>query len=86
MIWLRILILVLVLVALAVAVIPVLVLINLLGGGTGFGLCSGGLAACPQRYTSGPALAAYLTLLLMVVVGAIRVVTHLLRRLDRTPR
>ena len=83
MIWLRVLILILVVVALAVAVVPVLVLINLLGGGSGFGLCSAGLSACPQRYTSGPALAAYLTLTLMVVVGLIRVVSHLLRRMHR---
>jgi hypothetical protein len=81
MIALRVLILILILVALAVAVVPVMVLINLLGGGSGFGLCPGGLAACPQRYTSGPALAAYLTLTLMIVVGLIRVASHLLRRL-----
>ena len=81
MILLRLLILVLILLALGVAVVPVLVLINLLGGGTGFGLCPSGLSACPQRYTSGPALAAYLTLSLMIVVGLIRVVSHLLRRL-----
>lgn len=83
MILLRVLILVLILVALAVAIVPVMVLINLLSGGTGFGLCPGGLSACPQRYTSGPTLAAYLTLTLMVVVGLIRVVSHLLRRLRR---
>ena len=81
MVALRVLILILILVALAVAVVPVMVLINLLGGGSGFGLCPGGLAACPQRYTSGPALAAYLTLTLMIVVGLIRVASHLLRRL-----
>ena len=81
MILLRVLILVLILAALGVAVVPVMVLINLLGGGTGFGLCPQGLSACPQRYTSGPALATYLTLSLMVVVGLIRVVSHLLRRL-----
>ena len=52
MLVLRVLILVLILVALAVAVVPVMVLIDLLGGGTGFGLCPGGLAACPQRFTS----------------------------------
>jgi hypothetical protein len=83
MILLRVLILVLILVALAVAVVPVMVLINLLSDGTGFGICPGGLSACPLRYTSGPALAAYLTLTLMVVVGLIRVVSHLLRRLNR---
>ncbi|MGH8927225.1 MAG: hypothetical protein ACRDWH_02650 [Acidimicrobiia bacterium] len=85
MVSLRVVILVLVLVALAVAVVPVLVLIDLLGGGTGFGLCSGGLSACPQRYTSGPALATYLTLILLVVVGVIRLVTRLLRRVNRPP-
>ena len=83
MVLLRVLILILILVALAVAVVPVMVLINLLSGGSGFGLCPAGLSACPQRYTSGPALAAYLTLTLLVVVGLIRVVTHLLRRLHR---
>ena len=83
MVLLRVLILVPILVALAVAVVPVMVLINLLSGGSGFGLCPAGLSACPQRYTSGPALATYLTLTLLVVVGLIRVVTHLLRRLHR---
>ena len=83
MVLLRVLILVLILMALAVAVVPVMVLINLLSGGSGFGLCPAGLSACPQRYTSGPALATYLTLTLLVVVGLIRVVTHLLRRLHR---
>ena len=83
MILLRVLILILIVVALAVAVVPVMVLINLLSGGSGFGLCADGLSACPERYTSGPALAAYLTLTLLVVVGLIRVVSHLLRRLHR---
>ena len=80
---LRALILILVLAALVIAAVPVLVLINLLGGGTGFGLCAGGLKACPQRFTSGPTLAAYLTLSLLAVVALIRVVTHLLRRVRR---
>lgn len=83
MVLLRVLILALILVALAVAVVPVMVLINLLSDGTGFGMCPGGISACPLRYTSGPALAAYLTLTLMIVVGLIRVVSHLLRRLNR---
>jgi hypothetical protein len=83
MIPLRVLILILILLALAVAVVPVMVLINLLSGGSGFGLCPDGLSACPERYTSGPALATYLVLTLMLVVGLIRVVSHLLRRLHR---
>jgi hypothetical protein len=80
---LRALILILVLAALLIAAIPVLVLLNLLGGGTGFGLCAGGLSACPQSFTSGPALAAYLTVSLLTVVALIRVVTDLLRRVSR---
>lgn len=83
MVLLRVLILILILVALAVAVVPVMVLIDLLSDGSGFGLCPDGLSACPERYTSGPALATYLTLTLMIVVGLIRVVSHLLRRLHR---
>jgi hypothetical protein len=78
---LRALILILVLAALAIAAVPVLVLINLLGGGTGWGLCQGGLTSCPQRFTSGPAMAMFLTLSLLAVVALIRIVTHLLRRI-----
>jgi hypothetical protein len=83
MILLRILILILVLAALLIAAVPVLVLLDLLSGGTGGGLCPGGISSCPQRYTSGPALAAYLTLGLIAVVGLIRLISLLLRRLDR---
>ncbi|MGQ0850130.1 MAG: hypothetical protein ACT4OP_13675 [Actinomycetota bacterium] len=81
--WLRVVILLLVLAGLAIAALPVLVLLDLLGGGTGWGLCPAGLSGCPDRYTTGPVLAAYLMLALMVVVALIRVVSRLLRRLDR---
>ncbi|HUO46726.1 MAG TPA: hypothetical protein VM470_07835 [Acidimicrobiia bacterium] len=83
MIGLRVLILLLVLAALFIAAVPVLVLLDLLGGGTGGGLCPDGMAACPIRYTSGPALAMYLTLALMADVALIRMVSRLLRHLDR---
>lgn len=83
MLALRLLILVLVAAALVVAVLPVLVLLNLLGGGTGYGLCAGGLQACPERFTAGPTLALYLVLTLMIVVALIRLATHLYRRLQR---
>lgn len=83
MLALRLLILVLVVAALLVAALPVLVLLNLLGGGTGFGICAGGLQACPERFTAGPALAAYLVVILMTVVALIRVATRLYRRLAR---
>ena len=83
MVWLRALLLILVLLAVGLAALPVLVLLDLLRGGTGYGLCAGGLAACPERYTAGPALAVYLVLSLMAVVALIRIVTHLYRRLQR---
>jgi hypothetical protein len=83
MIALRVLILLLVLAALFISAIPVLILLDLLGGGTGGGLCQGGMTACPIRYTSGPALAMYLTLALLADVLLIRVVSRLLRHLDR---
>ena len=75
--------LLMVLLAIGLAALPILVLLDLLGGGTGYGLCEGGLAACPERYTAGPALAMYLVISLMVVVALIRIVTHLYRRLQR---
>lgn len=83
MVWVRALLVLLVLLAIGLAALPILVLLDLLGGGTGYGLCEGGLAACPERYTAGPALAMYLVISLMVVVALIRIVTHLYRRLQR---
>jgi hypothetical protein len=83
MVWLRALLLILVLLAVGLAALPVLVLLDLLRGGTGYGLCEGGLAACPERYTAGPALAVYLVLSLMAVVALIRIVTHLYRRIQQ---
>ena len=83
MLALRLLILVLVMAALLVAALPVLVLLDLLRGGTGYGLCAGGLQACPARFTAGPALAAYLVVILMIVVALIRLATHLYRKLQR---
>ncbi|HJU80799.1 MAG TPA: hypothetical protein VJ796_03530 [Acidimicrobiia bacterium] len=83
MVWVRALLLLLVLLAIGLAALPILVLLDLLRGGTGYGLCEGGLSACPERYTAGPALAVYLVISLMVVVALIRIVTHLYRRLQR---
>ena len=83
MIGLRLLILLLVLAALFVAAVPVLILLDLVGGGSGAGLCPGGLESCPLRYTSGPMLAVYLTIALLADVALIRGVSRLLRRLDR---
>jgi hypothetical protein len=81
--WLKLSIFALVALAIGLAAMPLLVLLNLMAGGTGFGLCSDGLSSCRRQYTSGPAMAAILTLGLMAVVAAIRVVSRLSRRLSR---
>lgn len=56
----------------AVAAVPLLALLDLVGGGTGWGLCPRGLAACRTSYFHGPELAAILTLVLFGLVGLLR--------------
>jgi hypothetical protein len=81
--WLKLAIFILVILAIGLAAMPLLVLLDLMSGGTGFGLCSDGLTSCRRQYTSGPELAAILTVGLMAVVAAIRMVSRLSRRLNR---
>lgn len=77
----RLAILVLVLVAIAIAVVPILVLIDLLDGGTGWGLCPEGLELCARPYSAGPELIVILTLGLFLTVAGIRLLLRLARRL-----
>lgn len=77
----RLAIFILVLVAIAIAVVPILVLIDLLDGGTGWGLCPGGLELCVRPYSAGPELIIILTLGLFLTVAAIRLLLRLARRL-----
>ena len=78
----RIGVLVLVLVAIAIGIVPVLVLIDLLDGGTGWGLCPGGLQSCEKPYTTGAELVVALTLALFLTVFGIRLLMRLARRLQ----
>lgn len=78
----RIAILVLVAAAVAVAIIPILVLLDLLDGGTGWGLCPGGLEACDLPYTTPLEFGVLLVLALFAVVLAIRLLMKLARRLQ----
>ncbi len=55
-----------------VAAVPLLVLLDLVGDGTGWGLCPSGLAPCRSSYFDGPELAAILTLTLFGLVGLLR--------------
>jgi hypothetical protein len=71
----------LVVAAVAIGVVPILVLIDLLGGGTGWGLCPGGLQACHKPYSTGAELVIVLSLALFAVVAGIRILMRLARRL-----
>ena len=69
-------------VAVGLAAVPVLVLIDLLAGGTGWGLCPAGLEACANPYTTAAEFAVVLTIGLFVVVLSIRLLMRLARRLQ----
>jgi hypothetical protein len=67
--------------AIGIALVPILVLIDLLDGGTGWGLCPNGLQACDNPFTAAPEFALILTLGLFVAVLGIRLLMKLARRL-----
>lgn len=73
----------LVVAAVALAAIPLFVLLDLADGGTGYGLCPGGLTHCRSPYTAAPELSLLLTLGLIVVLAGLRITNRTLRRLDR---
>lgn len=68
--------------AVGIAAVPVVVMINLLGGGTGFGLCPNGLEACENPYSTAAEFAVLLTVALFAVVLSIRLLMKLARRLQ----
>lgn len=68
--------------AVAIAAVPILVLIDLLNGGTGWGLCPAGLGECNNPYTTAAEFAALLTLGLFTAVIGIRLLMRLARRLQ----
>ncbi len=73
---------VLVIVAVGIGVVPILVLIDLLDGGTGYGLCPGGLEACDKPFSTGAEMIIILSLGLFLTVVGIRLLIRLARRLD----
>ena len=72
----------LVVLAVAIGVVPILVLIDLLDGGTGYGLCPGGLEFCDKPYSTGAELVIVLTIALFLTVWGIRMLMRLARRLQ----
>ena len=81
-IFIRLFVLVLSAVAVAIAAVPILVLIDLLNGGTGWGLCPAGLEECANPYTTGAEFALILILGLFVAVIGIRLLMRLARRIQ----
>lgn len=67
--------------AIGTALIPILVLIDLLDGGTGWGLCPDGIEACDNPYTTAAEFGILLTLGLFLSVLGIRLLMRLARRL-----
>lgn len=62
-----------------ISLVPLLVLLDLVGGGTGWGLCEEGLSSCTTSYFDGPELLAVLTLAILVLVGALRALVNVRR-------
>lgn len=74
---------VLIVVAVGIAAVPLLVLLDLANGGTGYGLCPGGVQRCRNPYTAAPELSILLTGGLFVVLGGLRIVNRTLRSLSQ---
>ena len=68
--------------AVVIAAVPIFVLIDLLGDGTGYGLCPSGLEACDNPYSTSAEFAVLLTLALAAAVLGIRLLMRLARRLQ----
>jgi hypothetical protein len=81
--WLvRIAILLLIVAAIGVALVPLLVMVDLLQGGTGWGLCPSGIEACDVPYTTPFEFLLVLVVAMFLIVLAIRLVMRLARRLQ----
>ena len=74
---------VLIVVAVGLAAVPLFVLLDLAQGGTGYGLCPGGVQRCRNPYTAAPELATLLTVGLIVVLGGLRITNRTLRRVQQ---
>lgn len=74
---------ILVVAAVALAAVPLFVLLDLAQGGSGYGLCPGGVLRCRNPYTAAPELSTLLTAGLIVVLGGLRVTNRTLRRVQQ---
>ncbi len=81
--WLKVVRGVLFALAAGLAIVPLLVLLDLSSGGTGYGLCPRGLSGCDTPYTAAPELAAVLGIGLFALAGGVRLVSRVIRRIER---
>jgi hypothetical protein len=72
----------LVVLAVALGIVPILILIDLLDGGTGWGLCPAGIEFCERPYTTGAELIIILSVGMFLTVLGIRLLMRLARRLQ----
>jgi len=79
---LRAIIVVLVGAAIGVALIPLAVLLDLHRGGTGWGLCQGGLGDCRNSYFAGFELIGWVFAALFILLGMIAMCVRILRYLE----
>ncbi len=79
--FIRIAVLILSLAAVGIAIVPLLVLVELLRGGTGYGICPEGISACDIPYSAGPEMVLLLVSALFALVLGIRLLMRLARRL-----
>lgn len=68
-------------IAIGIALIPILVLIDLLDGGTGWGLCPNGIEACDNPFTTAAEIGVLLTFGLFLSVLGIRLLMRLARKM-----
>ncbi len=67
--------------AVVVAAVPTFILVNLSNGGSGFGVCGGGLGSCDFAFVDPVELSTALMLVLIILVALVRVGVHLSRRM-----
>jgi hypothetical protein len=80
--WLQLVVAVLVLAALSIASLPLFMMIDLASGGTGFGICSGGIGGCDVGYLRGVELSVILVAALFTTVAAFRTALKLYWKLS----
>ena len=68
--------------AIGIAMVPILVLIDLLDGGSGWGLCPAGIEACANPYTTAAEFGVILTLGFLGSVMGIRLLMRLARHIQ----